>query len=152
MPVKLTDSQKDKKKRGLCITPYCKKKHGKQRNICYSCQRAQYMKKYPLEYTFQVWHGNTKRRKKVNTVTFLQFKNFVSETDYMNKRGTKCKSLQIDRDKDCGPDCPREWCYTHGYHAHNIKGITLRENMYKEHARRKGQPAPVEGDDDFVPF
>jgi hypothetical protein len=128
----LTDTQKKKKASGICVTPFCTKKRGGRSLTCYSCKKKKFQKDNPEKYCYQVWQNNCKGRKKVNTVSFPQFLIFLKDNpDYMNKKGTRVKSLQIDRDKECNSNCPKEWCYEHGYHAHTIQAITLRENRYK---------------------
>jgi hypothetical protein len=137
----LTEAQKKKKFKGLCITAFCMKPHGKRSNYCYSCAQKRYQAAHPLEFTYNTWIQNCKRRKKVNTVTLKQFKVFVTGNDYMKKKGTGAKMLQIDRLYECRPECPKEWCYEHGYHDYNIQAITLRENRYKydQHKRDYSQ-------------
>lgn len=127
----MTEAQKIKKLKGLCITPYCANKSPKGRSCCWGCVRKKYIAGHALEYTFGVWKRNCRRRKKVNTVSFQYFKMLVEKNDYMRKKGTSAKSLQIDREKECGPDCPKEWCWEHGYHENKLQVITLRENRYK---------------------
>ncbi len=77
----LTDTQKAKKKKGKCITLFCTKsirlKKGKQRgNICWACEKKNYIKNHPLEYTYGVNRANAKRRKKYFDLTFEEFKEF----------------------------------------------------------------------------
>jgi hypothetical protein len=134
----LTDTQKRKKMQGLCITPFClKKARGKGHYKCHSC--IQELKKInnPLKYVYDTWQMNCRRRKKVNTVTFEEFKIFVGETNYMRKRGRGSKKFNIARREECNDDCPREWCQAHGYHAHNIKSITLAENLRERYYKEK---------------
>jgi len=95
------------------------------------------MAAHPLEYAFQVKKNNARLKKKVFTLTFDQFVFFVGDTDYMRKKGTSAKSLQMDRREDCTPECPRGWCDKHGYHNHNIQAITLRENVHKYHRSKR---------------
>ncbi len=129
MCIKLTEAEQAKKNKGMCIVPYCGKKHVKQMNICWAHKNKRFREKHPEKYCYMNWQGNCRRRKKVNTVTFPQFLVFLKENpDYMNKKGCKVKSLQIDRDRECNENCPKEWCHEHGYHAHTIKAVTLREN------------------------
>jgi hypothetical protein len=137
--LELTDTQKRKKKLGICITPFCTKKANvkHQKNKCHTCITAVKKKNNPIKYTYDTWIGNSRRRKKVNTVTFEEFLVFVGDNDSMKKKGISAKRLSIDREKDCDDTCPKEWCQAHGYHAHNIRAITVRANSIKEHMRRK---------------
>jgi hypothetical protein len=133
--ITLTDSQKSKKKRGLCITPFCmkpirirnKKAFGSK---CLSCQLKVYIKNHPLEYTYGVKKRNAKRDKKYFALTFEEFKEFAEKNDYMRKRGTSAKSMHIDRKKECLPTCG-DFCKEHGYYKDNIQALTLLENVYK---------------------
>lgn len=115
-----TDHQKQKIRKGICATPFCVKNRAKQKSFCWSCVRERYRQAHPIEYAFQVLRNNAKRRGKDFTLTLEQFTVFVKQNDYMNKKGTKCKSLQIDRIDE-----------SRGYHFDNIQAITLRENIYK---------------------
>lgn len=132
----LTDTQKRKKFKGLCITPYCTKKSRHQRNECHSCRLKVYIKNHPLEYVYITKKSNAKKKKKYFALTFEEFKIFVGDTDYMRKKGTSAKSLQMDRKEECNEDC-LPFCKTHGYFFGNIQAITLRENRYK-YARHRG--------------
>jgi hypothetical protein len=129
----LTDAQKRKKSKGRCVTAFCIKPHKKNSNFCHSCIERKKQERNPLYFTYYQWLRNCKRRKKVNTVTFEQFKIFVGNTDYMRKRGRGAKKFNIARRIECNDDCPREWCQAHGYHDHNIKSITLLENLREQH-------------------
>jgi hypothetical protein len=137
MTVQLTEAQKKKLSNGLCVTKFCIKPKAKKGHYCHSCVKRKYKAAHPLEYTYTTWLINCRRRKKINTVTFEQFKFFVGDTDYMRKKGTGAKKFTIDRKKECGPDCPKEWCYEHGYHFHTIQSITLSANSKKWHRSRK---------------
>jgi hypothetical protein len=136
-PHSMTEHQKNKKLKGLCITPFCTKKHREGRNCCHSCIENLKKKNNPLFYTYYTWQRNSKRRKKVNTVTFEEFKIFVGETDYMRKRGRGAKKFTIARKRECTPTCPREWCQAHGYHAYNIESVELAENVRKYHRENR---------------
>ncbi len=59
----------------------------------------------------------------------------------MNKKGTRAKSMQMDRDKECVPGCP-PFCKEHGYTKKNIQALTLRENVYK-YAKHKRDNSEV---------
>jgi hypothetical protein len=136
--MELTDAQKRKKINGLCITPFCmKRKKHKHSNICHSCHEKRKQAADPIRFTWEQWHYNSRRRKKINTVTLEEFRFFVKDTDYMRKKGRGAKKFTISRIKECGPDCPDEWCYVHGYHKNNIESITLAENQYKYKRKEK---------------
>jgi hypothetical protein len=138
----LTDTQKKKKLNGLCVTPFCMKKHRHGRSHCHSCIERQKQDSDPIKYVYETWQGNCKRRKKVNTVTLEEFKSFVEKYDYMRKRGRGAKKFTISRKKECEDGCPREWCQAHGYHYHNIESIMLKENLYKQRHNIKYAEVP----------
>lgn len=140
--IRLTDSQKRKKLNGLCITPYCTKRHAHYNNYCYSCIEEHKKAANPLYFTFYTWKKNSRRRKKINTVTFPEFKEFVGETDYMRKKGRGAKKFTIGRIRECKEGCPKEWCWEHGYHAWNIESVTLTENIYKHYNKKNYEDVP----------
>lgn len=123
---KLTPYQQKKFNNGICITPYCLKSHQPDCSICFSCEKQNYRKKNPLKYAYQVLKNNAKRRKKDFSLTFEEFKLFAEKNDYMNKKGTRSKSFQIDRIDE-----------SRGYHVNNIQCITLKENIYKFRKSKK---------------
>jgi hypothetical protein len=138
----LTDTQKKKLQAGKCITPFCTKKKKKRGHICASCAIERYRKNHPIRYAYQVLKNNAKRRGKEFTLSFSYFELLVKQNDYMNKKGTKSKSLQIDRKLELG-----------GYTDDNVQCITLRENRYKYDQFRKATDfdgKPVDYSD--VPF
>jgi outer membrane phospholipase A len=116
----LTDTQKKKLAAGKCITPFCTKKKKQRGRICASCAIERYRKNHPIKYAYQVLKNNAKRRGKEFTLSFTYFEKLVKDNDYMNKKGTKSKSLQVDRVDELG-----------GYSDINVQCITLRENRYK---------------------
>lgn len=122
----LTITQKKKNAAGICITPFCmnKKKHGRK---CFNCSKATTRKNNPERYCWSVLRNNAKRRGKEFTLTFKEFLHFLKKNpSYMIKKGTRVKSLQIDRIDNLI-----------GYTAGNIRAITLRENVHKRHYEDK---------------
>jgi hypothetical protein len=120
MKTELTEHQKKKTADGICITPFCMKPKQHDMYTCHSCKKRKFRMKSPLKYAYQVLKNNAKRRGKSFTLTFAVFVRFSEKNDYMNKKGTKAKSLQIDRIDE-----------TKGYADDNIQAITLRENIFK---------------------
>lgn len=116
----ITPHQLHKKKKGICVTPFCVKPRGGKCITCWSCQKKEYQKNNPILYAYQTLKNNARRRGKEFTLTIECFTSFVVQNDYMNKKGTRSKSLQIDRIDE-----------SKGYHDDNIQAITLRENVYK---------------------
>jgi hypothetical protein len=107
---------------------------------CHSCGKAKFIQSNPLMYSYMVLRNNAKRRKKDFSLTFEEFKSFAEMNDYMNKKGTKAKSFQIDRIDE-----------EQGYHVWNIQCITLRENVYKYKKHKKAMGVDFV-DPDPVPF
>lgn len=123
--VELTQNQKAKLKKGLCINAYCKNRKGKRRNICEACSSRKYRKNHPLKSAYQNLKNNAKRRGKEFSLTLEQFAQFAVNTFYMDKRGKHHNGLHIDRIDE-----------TRGYHADNIQPLTNTENVKKYHAAR----------------
>lgn len=117
---KYTEAEKKKKAKGLCITPYCTSKARYGGSMCHPCRNKAFRQKDPLKYAYQTLKDNAKRRGKDFTLTFEYFCELAKQIDYMNKKGTKAKSMQIDRKDE-----------ERGYHNDNVQGLTLAENRYK---------------------
>jgi hypothetical protein len=72
--------------------------------------------------------GNAKRRGKEWSLTLEQFRQIVSQQDYLDNRGCTRHCLHLDRIDN-----------TRGYHIDNIQIITCGENVAKGNKeRRKG--------------
>lgn len=106
-------------KNKTCITKFCRKTANAGR-YCYSCAKRRYAKKNPVKYAYQVLRNNAKRRNKVFTLTFDEFKEFCYKYDYLAGRGKKKESYSIDRIDN-----------TKGYTRDNIQVLTLSENSRK---------------------
>lgn len=136
--MELTDSQKRKKEKGVCITPYCmkpsqKKSTKKGRGLkCFSCAQNVKRLNNPLRYSYHVLKNNAKRRGKKFTLTFERFTELAKEIDYMNKKGTRAKSMTIDRKRE-----------EEGYTDENVQGLTLKENIYKYKKHKQEQYTDV---------
>lgn len=106
-----------------CATKFCrgivdkKKEHSP---FCSRCRRKIWKEKNPLRYYFGNLRRRAKQRGKSFTLTFEQYREFAIKTDYARMRGKTSLSLSIDR-KHNG----------HGYHAWNIRAITLQQNSRK---------------------
>ena len=120
MKIVHTPSEIKKHKKGLCSTAYCMKPHMEGRYKCHSCRVNVVRHNNPLKYAYHVLRNNAKRRNKPFMLSFEYFKTLAEKNNYMNKKGTKSKSLQIDR-------CNEE----EGYHDWNVQCITLAENVHK---------------------
>ena len=84
------------KDKNLCATPYCTNKKRKYRKICGSCEKRKWRKKYPVQAAFEALRNNAKRRKKIFTLTFEQFKEFCVSYNYIAGKGKKKESFTID--------------------------------------------------------
>jgi hypothetical protein len=105
-----------------CSTPDCTNEaplHGGR--VCYKCIKRKYRAKYPLKAWYDTLKMNAKRRGKEFTLTLEQFSEFCKKTGYDEKKGKTADSLSIDRRRD-----------TEGYHANNIRAITLSENTKRQ--------------------
>jgi hypothetical protein len=99
------------------MTELCVNEAAPQRKFCYKCQKRKYREKYPLKYWYDTLKMNAKRRRKPFTLTLEQFNEFCKRTGYGEKKGKTADSLSVDRIRDID-----------GYHANNIRAITLSEN------------------------
>jgi hypothetical protein len=93
----------------LCSVRGCRKPAA-QRGQCYAHIKQDYAKRHPLRYCYNSLKQNAKRRGKAFELTFEQFEEFATRTDYINKRGTGAHGFTIDR---IDP--------TKGYTAENIQ-------------------------------
>lgn len=116
----LTAHQADKKCQGLCISRGCKKKRGALRSVCY--MHRQRGRKNTVAYVFNALRGNAKRRGKSFSLTLDQFKEWIAENDYMERRGRSIFSLAIDR---VDP--------SKGYEVGNIQILTSGANIRKRY-------------------
>jgi len=120
MKAQLTEQEYRKYSKGICIVPYCSRCRRKGRNICAYHAVKKWRESHPLEYTFQTLRNNAKRRGKDFSLTLKEFFTFVKRENYLELKGRTKLCLSIDRDKN-----------EFGYHAWNIKGITVSENSIK---------------------
>lgn len=107
-------------KKGLCETPRCRNKHAKNKWSCHACYTRAFRFRNPLKYVYNTLKDNAKRRGKDFSLTFEEFSSFVKDTNYMDGRGRTKFDLSIDRRDN-----------EHGYHAWNIRAITVSENSSK---------------------
>ncbi len=119
---KLTDAEKRKNEKGLCITRYCSREHAKQRRYCYRCKHRRHAKSKPISYAFQNLKSNAKRRGKEFSLTLKEFTEFVENSGYMDRKGKTKMAFSVDR-IDEGK----------GYSADNIQVLTISENRKKAH-------------------
>jgi|SRR6478736_10491681 len=115
----MTDSQRQKYEKGLCIEPFCKSKQGNG-SRCHKHIRQRFQEKNPIKHVFMYMRQNARRRGKKWELTFRQFCRFVKRENYMELKGKTPKSMTIDRKKN------------HlGYTKDNIQAVTLSFNSRK---------------------
>lgn len=126
IPHNRTPHQVHKHSKRICATSRCIKPIYAPNWYCHSCIKERQIAKDPILYAYRVLMNNAKRRGKEFTLTIEYFTKLVKENDYMRKRGTTAKSLQIDRMDE-----------TKGYTDDNVRCITLRQNVIKYHMSKK---------------
>ncbi len=85
--------------------------------LCPNHYQQDWRKKNPINYAYHTLKENAKRRDKEFYLTYGQFRNFCSETGYIEMKGKNGTSFSIDR---IDPE--------QGYHINNIRVLTLSAN------------------------
>lgn len=116
----LNITQENKKKKGLCITLYCRKTRPRGSNYCYCCIWRRLKERDYVRYVFYYTRSNAKRRGKEFSLTINQFREFCKSTGYIEGKGRFKNNLSIDRIDN-----------SQGYHADNIRVLTISENSSK---------------------
>lgn len=112
--------EKPFKKSKSCNTPNCKNKHTKRSRFCNTCNNRRFRQKHPMRSSFNTLKSNAKRRKKIFTITFEDFKEFCYKTEYMAGKG---------RTKDCySVDCIINEL---GYAKGNLQRLSVSDNSKK---------------------
>src|SRR6266849_5653562 len=97
----LTDKEKKKHKKGLCITSFCLNKHRKHRCYCGKCQSRRFRESNPMRAIFINLRTNARRRKKAFSLTWDQFLSFIEREHHDQKpRGRTALSASIDRKRN----------------------------------------------------
>lgn len=94
--VQLTDYQNRKHKRGLCITPFCRNAHARDRKHCHKCSKRRWRENNPLKASYCNLKTNAKRRGKQFDLTFEEFKEIARQAEFKD-RGIKRMSYHLDR-------------------------------------------------------
>lgn len=118
-----------KKIKGLCTAYRCKNKHTKKDRFCAKHRHRYNKKKHPVKYAYQSLKGNARRRGKPFELTLKEFRQFCTQTDYINKKGRLAGAASIDRID------PRK-----GYSSDNIQILSLSENAKKYHTDKEDCP------------
>ena len=125
-------SSLDTRKVNSCSTKYCRKPRGKNRRVCYSCQKRKTAENHPIKNAYYNLRTNAKRRGKQFDLTFEEFRKWAVETEYMLGKGKSKHSFHVDR--------IREY---EGYNINNLQILTNSENK-KKHLKyvmdQKGKP------------
>jgi hypothetical protein len=103
-----------------CNTGTCKNYVRKKGGSCNTCKSRSYRKKNPVRYAYQALKDNAKRRKKVFSISYEEFKSFCYAYDYIVGKGRRKESYTVDRIDN-----------TKGYTVDNIRVITNSENAKK---------------------
>ena len=105
-----------------CVVKGCRQAVGPRchRNKCAKHHYHQWRDNHSLKCAFHHLRKRAKERGKDFSLTFEQYRDFAIKTDYARLKGKTSLSLSIDRINN-----------DHGYHAWNIRAITLRENSRK---------------------
>lgn len=127
---------KKHKRAGRCPVLYCRcdsRANGEGRKpsthrLCSKHAKLLCRLRDPAKILFHEMRGNAKRRGKEWSLTLEQFRQIVSQQDYLDNRGCTRHCLHLDRIDN-----------TRGYHIDNIQIITCGENVAKGNKeRRKG--------------
>lgn len=89
---------------------------------CSACITRKYRANNPIKAAFQNLRANAKRRGKIFSLSFEDFKEFAIQTEYITKKGRTKEGYTIDRIN------PAE-----GYTKENIQVLTNSENVKKQH-------------------
>ena len=119
----LNENQKAKKKRGLCVSPCCRKRLAKGNNYCHKHIQQKYRENNPIRYSYNTLKQNSKRRGKIFDLTFDDFITFLKNfPEYISGKGRTASSLHIDRID-----------VSNGYTLDNLQLLTNTENVRKQH-------------------
>lgn len=111
---------------GMCPVLGCKKPRCKSKSIHCSQHRYQlWAANNPAKAAYACLRSNAKRRKKVFTLTFEQFLQFIADTAYLDHKGRERHCYHIDRIDPRG-----------GYTFDNIRTLTCTENTAKGNTER----------------
>lgn len=142
----LPPAEKRKAKNGFCIEKFCRKRRPKKGKRfvglrCSCCARRKWAEENPVKYVLANLRGNARRRGKEFSLTLEEFKKFTEKEKYFEKpRGREKLSISVDREKN-----------EFGYHAWNIKAITIQANSVKRAYVDYGNGYPEDQGED-LPF
>lgn len=114
-----TEAEKRKRKKKICIRPFCRKR-SVEKPVCARCCRREYAKKYPLKYKFDNLRTHAKTRGIPFRLTYEEFEHIAYESGYDQNSGRTKDKLHVDRIEA-----------SKGYIASNIQVLTSSANSRK---------------------
>ncbi len=121
-----------KRKRGVCVTPKCRKPPKGSGFCCAMCVDRKWRAKHPEHHLWNNLKKSAKRRKVPFTLTLDEFKAFCAKTGYHLKVGRDPLSASCDRIRDA-----------EGYHADNIRCLEFGLNSGRPKERNKTETEPL---------
>jgi hypothetical protein len=109
---------------------------------CWKCRSRLLKERHPHTYVLNQIRHSARKRKLPFTITLEQFRQFCTETRYLELKGKLPNSMTIDR---------IDW--NDGYHIGNIRLLTHAENCAEGGDNRtRGERGAAVVDDDNEPF
>lgn len=116
----MTRAQKNKKKNGKCITPFCRTNRYRNGSKCCKCRQRRFRANCPITSAYHNLKSHAKARGIEFDLTFEQFNVFCIQTGYDKLKGGTKECLTVDRKHN-----------DVGYTFNNIRAITMQENSFK---------------------
>lgn len=104
----------------LCPVSRCRRYKGQKKKLCHKHHAQQQKENNPVGYTYTILKQNAKRRGKVFTLTVEDFREFCTETNYLELKGRTKHEMSIDRID-----------HLRGYEKGNLQILTVSENVTK---------------------
>lgn len=108
-----------------CATKFCRGKASESGRspYCAKCRTRRFKAAFPLKYSFNLLRNRARHRGHDFSLTFAEYEAFAIKTRYGRLKGKTALSLSIDRENPA-----------RGYHADNIRAVTLAENTRLKYA------------------
>jgi len=103
-----------------CSSPNCHRKASSNRTICRPCRTIRERESDPVRYSYNNSKRNAKRRGIPFEISLDYYRQFVTPTQYMARKGRFKASLHVDR--------KFEWL---GYVEGNLQVLTNEQNLRK---------------------
>lgn len=127
---------------GICPVRGCRRRKGNKKRLCERHAARWWRFHNPLRAAYIQLKHHAKTRRKLFSITFEEFREFIEPTRYLDDRGNARFCLHIDRIRE-----------EDGYVSGNLQVLTCSENVAKENRRRFvayfNRPVP---DPDNCPF